>query len=101
MQERNERQTPVAWTPFEHDVAAALRNEPGTVTPDCPEMAEMLDWMDQGVRYPESERMQSHVGGCPYCRREYNELRRTITIAQDIKSPRLKDRLTNASLKSP
>ena len=61
--------------PIERAVAAALEDEPGEPTPECPGTEALLELIEEGGKHPSREALLTHVLGCPSCRREFAQLR--------------------------
>src|SRR5579871_1476079 len=66
---------------FHAKLAAAARNEPALWTRDCLEPDVLIDLIEQGVDSQDARRQMAHVVGCAYCRREFEEMERTLTMA--------------------
>jgi hypothetical protein len=71
-------------SPFEQQVATALRAAPPQRTPDCFEPDDLLLLIDQGEADPACAPMLGHIATCAYCRREYVQMRRSLLEAETL-----------------
>lgn len=76
------------WTRAERDLAAALPSATGSRTSACVEPLDLMELIEQGSEHPSAAGLMSHVAGCPYCRRQYAEVRQTLQLAADTRRSR-------------
>src|SRR5579872_1860726 len=66
---------------FNAKLAAAARNEPALWTSDCLEPDVLIDLIEKGADSPAARRQMAHVVTCAYCRREFEEMEKTLRMA--------------------
>jgi hypothetical protein len=55
----------------------------------CPETRDLLSaWLDQALDAHEREQVETHLGGCPECRRELEGLRSTVSLLSRVEYTR-------------
>jgi hypothetical protein len=74
----------IVLTPFEQSLAAALRDELPSPTPECLGPEELLDLVEQAEKHPHNAAVQRHLAQCAPCRNEYALLRQTWLLARRL-----------------
>jgi hypothetical protein len=67
-------------------VRAASEQEPAVCTPDCLDPEALIALVEKGADTPAAALQMRHIVTCAYCRREFEEMERMLSVAAQVRA---------------